>query len=106
MLTQRTDTRLFLSGVVPNHIRDQMFFARPSFPSDYSGFLYRGMRAQHRLDLAGFNSEAPNFYLMVPTAKEFDVSRRQVAHVIAGPVHTISGSGGEGIGDELLRRQV
>src|SRR5713226_6404252 len=64
------------------------------------------MRAQYALDLAQFDADAANLDLIIHPPEELDVPVREEAAQVAGPVDPSLWVSGEGVGDELLRREI
>ena len=55
-------------------------------PRHYHRFMHRGMRSEHRLDLAELDAKAANFHLLIGSADELDFAIVAISHKIAGAV--------------------
>jgi hypothetical protein len=63
------------------------------------------VRSERAFNFAQLNSEAANFYLMVRTAKKFQIAVRHPSDQIARPVKPLSSFRRERIGNELFCRK-
>jgi hypothetical protein len=75
-------------------------------PGQDEGIADGGVRAQSGLHLGELHTEAAHFDLVVATAEELEDTVRTEASPVAGAVHASAGRGGEGVGEELLSRQL
>ncbi len=79
---------------------------QPLLPRHHHGVAHGGVPAQRGLHLAGLDAEAAHLDLLVDAAQELQRAVREAARAVAGAVQALPRRGGEGVGDEALRRQV
>src|SRR5262245_61624559 len=98
---------LLISGSAPlNYIGDQPRIAG-GILSRYDYNLFDGrMGADDRLDLAQFNSEAPDLDLVIRSAKKLDVPVRTVPRVISRGIEPLSRYNRIRVRDKLLSRSL
>ena len=70
-----------------NDIGYQFLLARPVFTNHYDDAFDTRVARQSGFDLAQFDAEASNLYLVVATSEELDISIGKVACHIAGAIH-------------------
>src|SRR3984893_15121254 len=86
-------------------ISHQYFFARRLFTrSDYT-LRHRWMLSQHCFNLAQFNPETTNFYLVVDAAEIFNIATWQMPCQVAGTIEGGSWFVSESVWEEFLARQ-
>src|SRR5690606_28366032 len=89
-----------------HEVGDQPFVARHVFAHDDRTGSDQRMCEQPAFNLAQFDAEAADFYLVVDAPKELEVAVRQPAYEVAGAVQPARATLVEGIAHELLRRQL
>ena len=83
-------------------IAHQKLVAGLVFACDDDGIANRRMAGQRRFDLAQFNAESADFYLVVGPAHVLHVAVREPAAEVAGAIHPRVGSGCERIENKAL----
>src|ERR1700761_9461673 len=83
-------------------VRDQALIPGLVFARDHKARPHRGMRAQHRLDFAGFYAEAADLDLIVGAADVLERAVLAIAHIVARAVQPFARC--EGMRYEALGR--
>src|SRR5207247_9616821 len=92
----------FNKGEARNEALACGFILAPHYDACWHGRVSR----QHSFDLAQFNAEPADLYLIIDATEILNISIRQEACQIARPIHTGTRIGGEGIRNKALGREV
>ncbi len=93
-------------GRAGHHVGDQPLVARLVLANHDDRVLDLFLAHQHRLDLAEFDPVAAQLDLVVESAEVVDGAVRPAPYEVAGAVQAVGEVGVEGVGDELLCRQL
>src|SRR5215470_5248993 len=103
ILTQLAAGRL--RPCLRHYISHQLLRAGLVLPGDGDSLSHGRVALQGAFDLAQFDAEAPDFYLMIAAPQELDQPICPVARQVARAVQPLARLKGVGVGYELLGRQ-
>src|SRR5262252_395286 len=92
----------FLVAKASRDVGGQSFFAGLVLVGNHSGLSHRRVQLKNGFDLRRLYAKAANFYLLVDTAQELDISVGKKSGQIAGAIDSSIPFTGKWIGEETL----